>query len=1106
MTSATPARKRRWWRVLAALVVLAVAAVAALPWGLASRPGQRWLIRRANRALAPATIDFATVRVSWFGTTRLTGFVLRDADGEKVLEAPAVRWDRNLGQILFQRPRLGTIDCNRARMAVDRRADGTIDLYEAVKPLFIKHPKADLHLRIHCVAFRFRDAGQPVPVEAESAELALDIPPAPHPLTGRIALTNTEKPRPAALEIKVRDDRWATPAEGQTDLTIEATGIRWPWDLTIGGVESTGRFDGRLVAKRAVSSWDFAGDTALLDLDARGPRLAGDHLRLDRVTASWHVAKTGRSWAVERLDLDSPVGSLKAAGTLGTKPGSEGRIEGMLDLVPIAQQLPHVLGLREGITLDRGNARLSVQSWLEDGTQILDVAARISDLRARKGNRPLALRDPATLSARLTRRGDRLAIERFAARTAFLAATGQGDVDRGIAFSGKIDLGGFERQLRELVDFGRVELAGTGTISGHYRRAGGNYESDLAVDLRGLRVAGLPPATFERDTAHLAMSLAGPAEASGLPRDWARGRLSLASGDASAELSAAPAGKARTFTLAIHGPIGPRQGEGRFESRWDGKTLSIDRLRLALSGAGNEAVAIEARGSYDRDRGELVLTRPAAAGRARLALSDDGLRVEGIGRSGRLRISAGLGGDLDVLTAVAGAERQNSLAGTWTSRLTAEASDGGLWLSAKVDGRPRVQATRDGRTDEPVGLALSALYTRDADRLNIAELVCMSRYARLEGSGSLTDLRGRCVADLKGTLTPDSKAIDALLAERVEPAAHLESQPRAWRLRGELAAAKPLEALDGEFGLDLRAADIYGMHLGPAPLVVRTRAGRLVLDTIDTTLNGGRIHLEPELAVENNAGLALRLGPASTIRDAEINDEVSRRFLSYVAPVLDRATRAHGRVSVTLKDAVIPLGVGGGDAAASRKAATVDGQVVFQEVEFLPGPFADELFDLVRLDERPALKLDQPVALTIADRRVYQRGMAIPLGRLTRIELEGWVDFDRNIRLVASVPITPAMVGNAPVLSDIVSGQRISVPITGTLREPKIDRDALNLALKDLGKSLLENGAVRGAAELLMRLGRRVGEGAPPPLTRDQRKARRQERRTERRLGRPPEP
>ena len=162
-----------------------------------------------------------------------------------------------------------------------------------------------------------------------------------------------------------------------------------------------------------------------------------------------------------------------------------------------------------------------------------------------------------------------------------------------------------------------------------------------------------------------------------------------------------------------------------------------------------------------------------------------------------------------------------------------------------------------------------------------------------------------------------------MLAERVEPRAHLEGHPRPLRLKGALTGDSLddwLKGLDGEIGFDLKGAEFYGMHLGPAPVVLHSLEGKLAFDPIDTTINEGRLHLEPTLTLDDQDGAALRLGPESSIKDAAINDEVSHRVLSFVAPVLDQATRVHGNVSVALDEAVFPIGgnAGGGDRRGER--------------------------------------------------------------------------------------------------------------------------------------------------------------------------------------------
>lgn len=1121
MTSTNPggSRRRRLRLLLglAAIVLLVpLGLAAALPWWLGTPQARRWLLGRANRALAPARLEFRSIRFSWFGPTRLGGFALRDAEGEHVVQAPAATWDRTLGQILVDRPRLGTLTLNNAALDIERRADGTVDLYEAIRPVLGRDPRTDLHIRVPDGRLRLRIAGQPVPVIAQKADLTLDIPAAPSDLRWRLRLNNGAGQQAEALELRGEYERWGGKGRPAGDLAVDIQGQRWPWEVNVREVNAAGRLEGALALARHSGHWSVSGRAALAQVEAAGAPLAGDRLRLDRVAGHWDLAQTPTGWAVRRLDLTSSLGTLKADGALPASTPDGARLEGTLDLAAVAAQLPHLLQIREGVVLERGQAHVRVEGRTDGGKETWDLSARISDLHARNRDRSFTLRDPATLGARFVSTRQRLAVDELAVETPFLKLKGHeapGDV---LALDGSIDLAGLRRQLGDLVDFGTLELAGQGTLAGRYARSRGAFQGDLRATLHDLRIDGVAGRGLHRDEAAMSVALSGPAGQLGLPRGWESLHLNFQSGTTSADLATSAAKGPRRLTASFRSPLPAPLGgveheaQGRLEAGWDDAGVAVQLAELTLAPLkeqqGSETLVLSAEGRYDRAGGKLVLTPPQAqAGPSVVRLAPEGIQVSGLGSDGKLRASAAFTGEVARLVRLL-TGNSAGLEGTWAARGEALDTPDGLKIAGRLDLPDLSSKASDDdaprRAEGPVSLALNATYAGKTDRLDVAELALGSPYATLEGSGRVSSLGGGPEVDLRGRLTPDWEAINRLLADRVEPGARLSGKPRDWRIQGKVGADSERKdkanGLEGEFGFDLVDVDIYGLHVGPTPVVLRAKEGKLGLDPIDTTLNGGRIRLEPELVRDETRGTLVRLGPSSSIVDAEINDEVSRRFLSYVAPVLDRATRAHGRVSVSLEEAVFPLG------GTGRKGTSVNGSVVFQQVEFLPGPFMDQLLDLVGREERPGLKLDEPVALTIADHRVYQRGFALPLGKLTRIELTGWVDFDRNVEMTASLPITAAMVGNRPVLSDIVAGQRISVPIRGTLQKPQIDRDAMNLALRDLGKSLLENGAIRGAAELLMRLGQGRDPNAPPPmtLTPQERRERRMERRTERRRQR----
>jgi hypothetical protein len=402
-----------------------------------------------------------------------------------------------------------------------------------------------------------------------------------------------------------------------------------------------------------------------------------------------------------------------------------------------------------------------------------------------------------------------------------------------------------------------------------------------------------------------------------------------------------------------------------------------------------------------------------------------------------------------------------------------------------------------GNQASPVSLKGRATYSPEAGRLDLADLDLSSRYGRIHGAGRLDGHNGPFRYELSGSIDPEWDALAKRLAERVEPGAKLSGEPAPFRLKGTTGGPDPWHALELDLGIRLTAADVFGMKLGPTPVSIHARDGRLVVDPIDSTLNEGRVHLEPVVDLDGAGGPVVRLGDRSRLTDARVNEHVSRRVLSYVAPVLDRATRASGRVSVEVEEATIPFG---GDTA---RHADVKGKVVFQDVEFAPGPLTREMVALVAPAKQPGtLRLAEPVFLTIADGRVNQRGLAIPIGDVTRVEVEGWVDFEKNLGLVATVPVTPAMFGDSPLLGPIVAGTSLRVPIGGTLDSPKLDKAAFKAGLADLGKSLLVRGAGVGALEILERLTRPRDPNAPPPPTPAERKAMRLERRNERRRAR----
>ena len=162
-------------------------------------------------------------------------------------------------------------------------------------------------------------------------------------------------------------------------------------------------------------------------------------------------------------------------------------------------------------------------------------------------------------------------------------------------------------------------------------------------------------------------------------------------------------------------------------------------------------------------------------------------------------------------------------------------------------------------------------------------------------------------------VSPDWKALTTLLAREVEPNASISGSPRSWKLSGTVPKSGDVDmlaGLSGELGVNLEKVDVFGMRLGRTAVVAHSDRGKIRIDPIDSTLNAGRLHLEPELIKDKDGLSWIHLGRSSGLFDAVVNDEVSHRVLAYTAPVLDQATRVRGRVSLALADAYFPIAAG----------------------------------------------------------------------------------------------------------------------------------------------------------------------------------------------------
>ena len=623
-TSRNRTRRLFWTGALVVFFACALA-IAALPWLLALPFAQRQLAAAANRILAPSRVRFSSLSLSWMRSTTINGLVLQGAQGERLLVSPRAVFNWSLSQILFSQPTDARLLIEHGDLDIERFADGSVDLYETLKPVISEHPKKRLVIRIPDGSLRFRDPAFSEPVIAENADMTINLGRLYEPIVWDIHLTRSTQPAPGGrLDLRGAYSRAEIDARGDHDLELSLAAKGWPWTLENSMIEGRGELSGTIEGQRRMGRISLSADAIVNDLLAVGPILGADTVHLDQARARLKVDGDGKSWTVDHLEFSSPLGELRAEGSVPPTPDRGAWLEGNLNLAALARQLPQTLHLRDELRVERGSAglRADLQSDKAGESYVCNVTGKVTDLIAHQGQKTLKLPDPAALVATIKKTASSTTLERFKVETPFLTADGQGDLDSGISVTAALDLAVFRERFRDWIDLGSVVLAGKGKLSASYQRQGQTYAAKTAVELRDLRLDGLPMASrINRDLVTLAATASGSAAASGWPNDWQNLTLEASSDHAQCKIKAASdsaTGKVG-MTAVAHADLSYRNRHDRLDCEligsWQKGAWSAERIELALlpMPAGNaapdqaRAVRWRGRGRYDAASDQLVV-------------------------------------------------------------------------------------------------------------------------------------------------------------------------------------------------------------------------------------------------------------------------------------------------------------------------------------------------------------------------------------------------------------------------------------------------------------------------------------------------------------------
>jgi len=859
------------------------------------------------------------------------------------------------------------------------------------------------------------------------------------------------------------------------------------------------------------------GEAIISDLSLAAKALGTDRLKLARVEIPCHVIQRGETLAIEQLGVMSELGNIALVGTLKMDDfaaedkvaallAETYQVNGELDLVALSRVLPETLRIKEGTEITSGKVRLAVASKLQNGEPAWTGEIGASHLGANANGKALVWENPLDVNFAAHKSPKGVILDKAECTSSFLHASAAGSLED-LTATASFDLARLVSELQQFADLSQLQLTGQGEARLVLKRAAGDkFDADGQLQITGFQfvpVAGGQP--WKEDKVLATLDVDGQFEAEQLKRihravatvDVGQERLSAELREPIVDPMTSPWPLVCNWRGQL-APWGPRleavagvvgwqlNGQGQLQAtvNCSRELVEIQRAQVDLAqlhawGNGwfiNEPTSTlvfvgdykvpERKGKITEASFKAGSTNAVLRG-ASLAGTADGWKVD----SGAAQLAAELvtlyrwrhDPRLPANWRVSGNIVANAEIGheghTTTARL-----DGTINQLLLVDLTTRGTGNAAGTWQEPqIKLAGVANYDGTSQVLKFERAQVASAALGVSASGVIPCSATGGNVEVNGTLQYDWQQLAPLwrpiLGEHVQIAGN---QTRSFNVRGKLAGSPMLadswKAVTGDFGIGWTGMTLAGLQVGQGEVVANLSDGLIRTKPMDVTVSEGRLTFAP-FARLTPAPAEFYIPQGPLLANVHLSPEMCKRGLKFVAPIVAETTVAEGRFSISMDGGRIPL--------ADPKAADIAGHMAIR-AQVKPGPVAQEFFVLLNelasvlkqgafkpLDDQTGslMSIDtSDVQFRVVQRRVYHSNLKFTLGTMP-ISTYGSVGMDdESLAMVAEIPLQAQLLGKDVSLGTM-EGQKLQIPIGGTLSKPQLDRGAL----RQLTAQVLQN-------------------------------------------------
>ncbi len=315
---------------------------------------------------------------------------------------------------------------------------------------------------------------------------------------------------------------------------------------------------------------------------------------------------------------------------------------------------------------------------------------------------------------------------------------------------------------------------------------------------------------------------------------------------------------------------------------------------------------------------------------------------------------------------------------------------------------------------------------------------------------------GQASIDAKIVAQIDFARIGDLASEFVPDELKMTGQRQA---RCELKGSYPIEYpekifdnLTAHLSFGFESADYMGLSFGKSDFDVTVSDGVLTLAPFRASVNNGHVNFAAYSKLNKSPRLMVIPYPIYIIENVELNRETTEKMLKYVNPIFAGAIEAAGVVNLKCNKLIIPLG------DESKDYTEIEGIISLDNVYLSSNGLMGEIAKHIGVSKEEPIRIRETY-FTLKDSVLSYKDMQVDFGN-NPVNFRGKIYLDDRIDMDVVLPYTYS---GRTITTGQDSDDRVVLPITGDLNNPKID---FNAAIDHGIKKIIDNELQRQLKKL----------------------------------------